>query len=146
MKNISKDALALFAKPILSKIHKYKDIHKGESCYLIGGGVSLKWFDLSAFSGKTTISVALLPFHNDFDKLNVRYCALPEPWWFYPFQKTTMSPKGYIKNTLQIAYRECIKNNPDKEFFINLSNYPVLWDRNIIYLFRGLFVKDKLRH
>jgi hypothetical protein len=105
----------------------------------MGGGVSLKWFDLDAFSRKTTIPLAFLPFHNDFNKLDVSYIMLPEPWWFYPYQKTTTGSRSYIKNTLQIAYREVIKKNPEKEFFINLSNYPVLNDKNITYLFRDLY-------
>ena len=139
MKNLLKDILALIAKPVLSKVHRYKDVHRGESCYVMGGGITLKWFDLAAFSGKTTIPLAFIPFHNDFDKLDVNYLMLPEPWWFYPFQKTTTGTKGYIKNSLQIAYREVVKKNPEKEFFINLSNYPVLNNKNITYLFRDLY-------
>jgi hypothetical protein len=138
MKNIFKDLLVPVAKPLLSKIHRFKDLHRGESCYLIGGGISLKWFDLAEFSGKKSIPLAFLPFHNDFNKLDVSYLMLPEPWWFYPYQKTTTGTKAYIKNSLQMAYRDVIKKNPEKEFFINLSNYPVLNDKNITYLFRDL--------
>lgn len=139
MKNVLKNLLVPIAKPLLSKIHRYKDIHRGESCYVMGGGITLKWFDLAAFAGKTTIPLAFIPFHNDFDKLNVSYSLLPEPWWFYTFQRTTSGPKSYIRNSLQIAYREVIQKNPDKEFFINLSNYPVLRNKNITYLFRDLY-------
>ncbi|MEI6269961.1 MAG: hypothetical protein WCP01_13865 [Methylococcaceae bacterium] len=137
MKYVFKDLLIPIAKPILSKVHRYKDIHRGESCYIMGGGISLKWFDLAEFTGKTTINLALFPFHNDFNKLNVSYSVLTEPWWFYPFFKT--ASKGYIKNYLQIAYRDVIEKYPDKEFFINLSNYPVLKNKNITYLFRDLY-------
>lgn len=138
MKNTLKDLLGSIAKPHLSKIHRYKDMHRGESCYVMGGGITLKWFDLAAFSDKTTIPCAFIPFHNDFDKLDVKYSLLPEPWWFYPFQRTTTGSKSYIINHLQRAYREVINKNPDKEFFINLSNYPVLRNKNITYLFRNL--------
>jgi len=55
MKSLLKDMLAPFAKPLLSKIHRFKDIHRGESCYLIGGGISIKSFDLAAFSDKIAI-------------------------------------------------------------------------------------------
>ena len=56
MKSELKDLIALMARrPLLSKIHPYKDIHKGESCYVMGDGVSVKWFDLSAFSDKIAI-------------------------------------------------------------------------------------------
>ena len=52
MKNVLKDSLVTIAKPLLSKIHQLKDAHRGESCYLIGGGITLKWFDLAAFAEK----------------------------------------------------------------------------------------------
>jgi hypothetical protein len=138
MAKVLKNMLGSIAKPILSKIHRYKDTHRGESCYVMGGGITLKWFDLTAFAGKTTIPCAFIPLHNDFNKLNVKYSMLPEPWWFYPFQRTTTGKKNYIINRLQGAYREVINKNPDKEFFINLSNYPVLRNKNITYLFRDL--------
>lgn len=139
MKNALKNLLVPIAKPMLSKVHRYKDIHRGESCYVMGGGISLKWFDLSVFSDKQTIPLAFTPFHKDFNKLDVTYLLLTEPWWFYPIQKTTTGSKSYIKNSLQIAYRDIINKYPDKEFFINLSNYPVLKNKNITYLFRDLY-------
>jgi len=139
MKNALKHLLALLAKPILSRIHRYKDVHIGESCYLMGDGVSIKWFDLTAFNDKTTIPCAFLPFHNDFDKLNVKYLSLAEPWWFYPTQWTISRPRKIIANPIQRAYRDIINKYPGKEFFVNLSNYPVLRNSNITYLFRELY-------
>lgn len=139
MKNISKDMLAHFAKPLLSKIHQYKDVHRGESCYLIGDGVSVKWFDLAAFDDKTAIPCGFAPFHNDFNKLNVSYLIQAETWWFYPFQWTTSPPKKMVRNNIQKIYRELIDRYPDKEFFINLSNYPNLKQKNITYTFRDIY-------
>ena len=60
MKNVFKGLLAPIAKPLLTKIHRFKDKHQGESCYVMGGGISLKWFDLGAFSGKSTIPMAFV--------------------------------------------------------------------------------------
>jgi hypothetical protein len=139
MRNILKSVLPSLAKPLLSKIHRYKDAHRGESCYLIGDGVSIKWFDLSAFDNKTAIPCAFIPFHNDFNKLNVKYVSIVEPWWFYPTQWTTSPPKKIIKNPIQRAYRDIINKYPEKQFFANLSNYPVLRQNNITYLFRDIY-------
>ena len=36
--------------PILSRVSSLKNHHAGESCYIIGDGVSIKWFDLASFS------------------------------------------------------------------------------------------------
>ena len=109
--------LVPFAKPVLSKIHRFKDIHRGESCYLIGDGVSVKWFDLAAFSDKTALPCGYIPFHNDFSRLDVKYLSLAEPFWFYPLNWTTSPPIKLIPNKLQMEYRNVIKNNPNKEFF-----------------------------
>lgn len=48
-------------------LEKYKDIHKGETCYIFGDGPSIKWFDLSKFSDHIGISCGVIPFHNDFE-------------------------------------------------------------------------------
>lgn len=139
MRNILRGILPTLAKPVLSKIHRYKDAHRGESCYLIGDGISVKWFDLSAFDDKTAIPCAFIPFHNDFNKLNVKYLSILEPWWFYPTQWTTIPPKKIITNPIQMAYRNIINKHPDKQFFTSLSNYPVLGQKNITYLFRDIY-------
>jgi hypothetical protein len=129
------------AKPLLSKVHRYKEIHKGESCYLVGDGVSVKWFDLGAFSDRITIPCGYTPFHNEFNKLSVQYLTLVEPWWFYPLERKSPKIRKFGVNQIQFAYREIIDKNPDKEFFINLSNAPVLKNKNITYLFRGFHDK-----
>ena len=136
MKNLLKDLLVIIARPLLTKIHRYKDAHKGESCYLIGDGISIKWFDLGAFSNKSAIPCAIIPFHNDFNKLSVQYLSFAEPWWFYPWERDPATTGKYSANPRQLAYRGIIDKYPDTEFFINLSNYPVLNNKNITYLFR----------
>jgi hypothetical protein len=141
MKAVLKNLLVPIAKPLLSKIHQYKDAHKGESCYLIGDGVSVKWFDLAEFSNKTAIPCAFIPFHNDFDKLSVQYLSVAEPWWFYPWERDPAITGVYKKNARQLAYRSLLDKYPDKEFFINLSNYPVLSNENITYIFRDFHDK-----
>ncbi len=141
MKNLLKSFLPSLTKPILSKIHRYKDIHRGESCYLMGDGVSVKWFELTAFDDKVAIPCGFIPFHKDFDKLFVEYLILAEPWWFYPTIRTTELSKSIIKNNIQMAYRDIINKYPEKEFFLNLSNYPVLRQKNITYTFRDIYDK-----
>jgi hypothetical protein len=127
------------------KLKRLKQIHKGEECYIFGGGVSIKWFDLNRFNNKKSIAVNYLPFHNDFEKLNVDYCVLSEPFWFYPLEKVTKkisSKKGlpwsiinYIPNPTQKLFREKIFEFNKKIFFVNLSNSFVLRKKNVIFLF-----------
>jgi len=139
MKFVLKNLLVPIAKPLLSKIHQYKDAHKGESCYLIGDGVSVKWFDLSTFSDKIAIPCGFLPWHKDFSQLNVRYMILNEPFWFYPAHWTTSPPIKIVKNYIQKAYRrEIIDCYIDKEFFINLSNIVAVRRTNVTYIYRDI--------
>jgi hypothetical protein len=121
--------------PIISKVNKFHDLHKGEECYLFAGGISLKYFDFSAFNDRISMVMNHIPFHKDFEKLNAKYCFLIEPYWFFPALKTVIPPRKWIRNRIQEAYREIIKQYPDKNFFVNLSNYPVLSGENVTFLF-----------
>ena len=138
MREKLKKILANISKPTLSKIHKYKDFHKNESCYLIGDGISLKWFDLSLFHDRVSIPTGFLPFHNDFDKLNVKYSLFIEPWYFYPLRESNKIAKLYKK--------EIIYKYKDINFFINLSNYPFIKkNSNINYVFNNDFFDSRIQ-
>lgn len=141
IKEILKNSLPIIASPILRKVNKFKDIHKGESCNIILTGVSLKWYDLNAFKDNISISVALAPFHKEFSKLNVKYAILTEPWWFYSYWMTDTTNSRLTKNHIQKEYRNIIHNNNQIEFFLNLSNFPVIRGKNINFLFRNLYDK-----
>jgi hypothetical protein len=139
MKNTIKKAASVILRPSLNKIHKFKDAHKRESCYIIGDGISIKWFDLSIFSDKISMPIALIPFHNDFHKLNTKYLILSEPYWFYPYFKLPKPYGYYWRNTHQAAYKNIINSDLDKEYFINASNIPVLHSKNITFIFNKIY-------
>lgn len=121
-------------------LDKYKDIHKGETCYIFGDGPSIKWFDLSKFSDYIGISCGVIPFHNDFEKLNVKYHMLVEPWFYCP---SWMQPHQYLKDYKPLSYAmaETMKKYKDKEFFINLSNFPWKMGKNINYVHEKMINK-----
>ena len=142
--NISafKKIILKVANPILSSILSIKNIHVGESCYIFGDGISIKWFDLSAFSNKPSISLNKIGFHKQSNFLNLKYSLFIEPFYFYPYfwdkDKATVKITGkkFFKNNVQTKFRELIKNQKNTTFFTNISNYPVLWNSNIYYLFQ----------
>lgn len=138
MNNLIKEMLAIIARPLLSKIHRYKDTRRGQSCYLIGGGVSIKWFDLGVFSIKESIPCQYIPFHNDFHKLQVEHVLMPEPYFFYPYMDGGVHSR-YWRNTLHLDYRRIIAQNHKKNFLIHLSNYPVISASNITYIFKDFY-------
>jgi len=137
MKTLLRRAVPFLARPLLSRIHRYRDAHRGESCYLIGDGVSVKWFDLGAFAGKTAIPCAFLPFHRDFARLDVRYLSLQEPWVFYPWRHSIDGRLRLNSDPVIAMYRSYMRQNHGKQFFVNLSNAPMLWSRNVIFTFRN---------
>jgi hypothetical protein len=115
--NISKSILFKLAQPELKKIQLFKDIHRGESCYVVGDGVSLKWFDLKNFSNKVSIgSGSLIPFHEEFKLLNMRYLMLLEPFWFFPAFWTDNFTKSTSMPCISKAYCEIIKKIKTNNF------------------------------
>ncbi len=132
IKNIS---LKLFA-PVLNKTAVFKNIHVGQECYLIGDGASLKWFDLKKFSDKISIPVGFSILHNDYSSLNAKYALLAEPYWFFPtirYQKKTI-----LINYIQRLYRRYKRLYANTNYFISLTNIPVLSGKNVYYLFHDL--------
>ena len=132
-----KDDIVRFVfRKTLSRIEKFRNIHKGQTCYIFGDGPSIKWFDLSLLGDHVGICCGSLPFHKDFDKLNVKYLTLAEPWFFVPklFQPKILH--GFRAKAKE--YKKFIKRSLDKDFFINLSNRFSLSGKNINYVFRGL--------
>ena len=124
--------------PITNRLLSHRDRHHGESCYIFGDGVSIKWFDLSAFPAKPAFTLAWLPYHKQAEKLNIKYGILSEPKFFYPYYKLPIPPKTWWRNRIQSKNRKLIKNHLDRDFFVNLSNYPVLRGNNIYFIFRSI--------
>ena len=124
---------------ILRKVNKFENLHKNESCYLIGDGSSVKWFDLHKFNNLISLTVGYIPFHNDYSCLNNPYSLLIEPFWFYENVKTTVGNKIKIKNEIQKKYRDVIDKKKDTNYFLSLSNYPVTYNKkNIFYLYNNI--------
>jgi hypothetical protein len=134
-----KFSLYKIAESELSKIQKFKNIHKGQEGYIFGDGVSLKWFDLNHFSDKVSLAAgSLIPFHNSFSTLNIQHLLLTEPFWFYPRIWTKYISHSVSMPEISKAYREVIKSNQDKNFILNFSNFPVIGFKNVTYLFRDI--------
>ena len=54
-------------KQFLKENRKYKDINKGQRCFILGNGPSLNLYDLSVLSNETVFAV------NEFVKHNIPY-------------------------------------------------------------------------
>lgn len=139
-KKILKKAIPFITNPILSRIHRFKDIHTGEVCYLFGNGNSLKYFDFKKFNNKITIGCTYLPFHKEFDYLECPYILFTDSFQFFPINRLASKPQKIFINKVGLEYRKTIARYKDKEFFLDLSNYPVTWAyKNVVYEFQDIF-------
>jgi len=133
MNFFNKILLNLFSKT-LKKNTKFKDVHKGKSCYIFGNGSSLKYYDLKLFNDKASIGCGVLFTHKDFKYLNLKYYYVAHPLFFYKFWKNPYS-KRYEKNKVGDFYRRNMAFSPEMQYFTSLSNYFGIQGDNINYLY-----------
>ncbi len=131
--NLINQLLLGTVSPILERNQRFKNKHKGESCYIFGNGVSIKDMDLGCFSDKIGFGCNLLFFHKDFNKLDVRYYAEPPPYWYYHCWKNPNTGMTSV-NKLSLLQRDFQKKYKNIDYFVNLTNFPVLFGRNIFYI------------
>jgi len=124
--------LFLAVENILRKNKKFKNIHKGESCYLFGNGASLKYFDLKKFKDKPSIGCGALFLHRDFKELNVKYYYEGHSFFYYPYWVNPYSKK-FKKNPMGAFYKQKKLVNKDMLSFCSLSNYLGMQGDNIFY-------------
>ena len=108
--------------PILKKNRQFKNLHKGETCYIFGNGASLKSMDLSCFSDKLSIGLNFICIHSQFKELNAPYYVIPAPMFLYPFYRNPYTEKIQVSPTIR-AFRKAISQFPDINLFTSISNY-----------------------
>lgn len=130
----------LVANIFTRQLEKFSNIHKGETCYIFGDGPSLKWFEFAEFTDHPAICCGMIPFHNDFDKLDVRYVTLVESRLFVPkiFQPKIL----HELRGIAAEYKRLIYYLRDKEIFVSLTNRLSLTGKNIHYVYRRLPERD----
>ena len=138
LKPFIKDNINKSFSPLLSKITKFRNLYSGEKCYLIGDGISLKWFNLKYFADYQSITVGVLPYHRDFSILNYKHALLIDPFAFYPIRRYPPNSNYIISNGSQGSYRQVIKKHSKTNFFIHLFNYPLIRNNNITHIFNTI--------
>ena len=136
-KDIIKSIVYETTKPILGRVKKFYKIHNNESCYIFGDGVSIKEVDLTLFSNKVSISTNNFILHKDLKSLNNPYCVINAPFLFSPFFGYPKESKTHLNNMAKV-YKTLINENSQTNYFINLSNYPFIRNKNIFYTFNNI--------
>jgi hypothetical protein len=125
--------LLLLSKQEIGKNKRFKDLHSGESCYIFGNGVSIKYFDLREFNDRVSIGCNMLFTHRHIHELDLKYYYIGHPFLFYKYWKNPYSHK-YQSNLMGQLYRKKIQLNLHTEYFTSLSNSLGLKGENINYL------------
>ena len=81
---IKKLVESCITKAATSSLEKFSNRHKGETCYIFGDGPSIKWFDLRLFDDHPAICCGMIPFHKDFNKINIKYISATGARKFVP--------------------------------------------------------------
>lgn len=118
--NLKNKIFHLLTERIIKKNKKYRLAHKGEECFLVGNGASLKYYDLANFAQKISIGCNSLFVHKDFGQLNCAYYQLPAAFIFHRYRRYYNS---LMRNYLADIYKEQVKLNKNTLFFTNVANY-----------------------
>ena len=119
--------------------HKeFHNKHLGSSCFIIGGGHSIKYMDIKKFKDELIIGVNLSPFHVDFKKLNMLYNVIIQPRIFVPWFLKRQIDKDFSKvaNLFKEVSRESstifFVHNAAKVFNFKQANWRAvpsyIWD------------------
>lgn len=139
--NVKNRLLFRLSKNILARNKMFKNLHKGESCYIFGNGISLKEMDLRNFSDKIAFGCGLLWLHNDFNALNIKYYSDSSPFGFYPFWRHSSSSRKIELNPFCALQKRMQKKYPKITFFTSLSNIFGIHGNNVHY-FHHFGVKE----
>lgn len=109
----------------------FKNIHKGERCFILGTGPSIKDVEIKKLSNEYVICLNLFFKHHDFSKLNKKYiCASPnhspylyQPWDYIFSQKYLNDVQIFIGDA---DYEFSISNYFRKNNLINRDNIHLL--------------------
>jgi len=109
-------------KLIIAKNAQFKNVYKGESCYIFGNGASIKSLDLNDFNDLHSISINLMNLHKDFEKLNSCGYVLPESYFFYRYFINPYDKK-IKENIIGNLFRTKIRQFPDLKLFTSVTNF-----------------------
>ncbi len=114
--------------PVLRENIKYKDIHKGERCFILGSGHSILKQDLTKLRGEIVITQNHFHVHPDIDVIQPKYhCVVPmyQPPeynndWIKWFESMEDKLPSHTILFLGLNSKELVEEN---ELFVNRRSY-----------------------
>ena len=107
--------------PLFKRNLDYKGKHQGQTCYIVGNGVSLNYMDLSLFNEYPAIGINCLFLHKDYSRIDLQYMVFPESFGLYPMIRNTYNNK-YQENILGKMAVKAIQEYPNVTWFTSLTN------------------------
>lgn len=109
-------------KGIIAQNIEFKDLHRGETCLILGNGGSLKFFDFSALPPLPAIGCSYSLLDIRARKLSMKYCAITDSYLLYPFRKHSYENK-IQNNHIGPILKTLVRRHPETTFFTSLTNY-----------------------
>ena len=121
---------------------KYKNIHKGQRCFIIGNGPSLRTVDLAKLKDEITFTVNQIPRMKDFPKIHTNYHIwTDENFYFQDFS----TPEG--KELMDVMKAVNTEDNRPTVFYKTIAR-PMIKENhldeilNIDYIMEGYRFRD----
>jgi len=124
-------------KPLVFKNNKFRNIHVGETCYIISNGGSLKFYDISKIPNLPTIVCSYSLIDNRLKDIDVRYFFQTDSYLNYPILFNTYPHvRKFQKNRVKPVFAKIFKDNRHVNIFTNITNfYSTLCRRKNIYYY-----------
>tara|TARA_B100000242_G_scaffold288249_2_gene256185 strand:- start:403 stop:1245 length:843 start_codon:yes stop_codon:yes gene_type:complete len=129
---------------LVSKNIRFKDKYKNQSCYIIGNGQSIKFFDLKKFSKKKTLTCSWMYLHNDYKHLDVVADLHFHPGIFAPIWKNPYSKKFELNHKCRNFLRKTGRLNGNIELFTSAYHFPFIFRKKKINYLHHFGIKEFL--
>ena len=123
-------------KPLVFRNKRFKDIHRGETCYILANGGSLKYYDISKLPKRDTITCSYALIDKRLNSMNVKYFVHTDSYTLYPFLfNHHPRAKKFQKNKILPIFNKIFNANKHLTTFINITNiYSVpFFRKNVFY-------------
>lgn len=113
------------------RLRHFKDIHKGERCFIIGNGPSLKMHDLTKLSSEIKFATNMFLLHKDLEKIHLDYFCVSDPlhWqdgvfpknWEQAFKMLPYCTFFFEKGCIPV-YKRTPELQDSQVYFLNLDS------------------------
>lgn len=110
---------------LVLKNKKLENIHKGETCFILGNGGSLKYYDISKISNRfPTIVCSYSLIDKRIESLNVQYFVVAETYFLYSLLYNARPlTKGFQKNKMRPIFEKIFLRFKNITTIISITNF-----------------------